>query len=180
MASGSELAVGVVYSEKTPAGVRRPILDDALSVNHKLPEASATIWWGVLLAVGMANSVTTPAVVMRPILLAPASVNHRAPSAAVIQYGWLVLDRLYSVNVPLGVWSGIFSRSHEFIFPDSRSAIGSETPSALTRMAASWGQALTHAGTCPGCELHRSHTTARSVTSFSTYCAATASGTSGL
>src|SRR5216683_4119937 len=51
---------------------------------------------------------------------------------------------------------------------------------ASTRIAASWGQALTHAGTCPGEELHKSHTTARSVTSFSVTSSAKFARPSGL
>src|SRR5262245_16254970 len=81
MASGNAEAFGIGNSVKTPAGVRRPILLLARSVNQRLPSGPAVMNSGMELAVGMGNSsVTTPEVVMRPILLVLPSVNQSAPS----------------------------------------------------------------------------------------------------
>ena len=67
------MVVGRGYSVMTPSGVIRPILspadsvNQADSVNHRLPSGPAAIPCGLLPAVGRGYSVMTPAGVIRPI-----------------------------------------------------------------------------------------------------------------
>ena len=82
MSTGCESAFGRLNFVPTPAGVRRLIAFDVVSLNQTLPSGPWMIPVGNSVAtepVTVNSLVTTPAVVMRPTLLPLNSVNQRAP-----------------------------------------------------------------------------------------------------
>src|SRR5438132_14024720 len=78
------LAVGIVYSVKTPEVVTLATLFRNSSVNHRFPSGPAAMPPGLLLPVGTVYSVKTPEVVTLATLLASGSVNQRFSSGPAV------------------------------------------------------------------------------------------------
>ena len=105
--------MGSGNSWMVPAGVMRPILFPAASVNQSAPSGPLVMPigphpTGLLQVVGSENSWMWPEGVMRPILFPPNSVNQRLPSGPVViplgEQPWTLQAARANSRIEEGCW----------------------------------------------------------------------------